>query len=143
MGYLFFSTESEMPAGYYLMNLWDPIEKAFNSMHCATEYGNQLDHICIVFICTSNNLLSAGFYPEKKYLSIKKRFADYRFVIPYRLFVEGDFLERWSLTFEPLSHSLNDIQRKNPVFQSCKLISDIKNVALKLYPQLSIDKYNL
>lgn len=55
--YLFFSAEAESPAGYYLMEMWNPVEMDFNATHIASEYGDQLDNICIVFICTSEQLL--------------------------------------------------------------------------------------
>ena len=93
MRYLFFSAEAESPAGYYLMNMWHPVEMAFNAIHVASEYGDHLDSICIVFVCTSEQLLSNGFYPERKYISHKKRFADYRVHVPYLEF-DLKFLEK-------------------------------------------------
>ena len=41
--YLFFSAEAESPAGYFLMKMWHPVEKDFNAIHVASEYGDQLD----------------------------------------------------------------------------------------------------
>jgi hypothetical protein len=127
--YLFFSAEAESPAGYYLMEMWNPVEMDFNATHIASEYGDQLDSICIVFICTSEQLLSDRFYPERKYISHKKRFADYRVHIPYVEFLESNPIERWTLTSNAVSRVLSDIQRKLPAFQADKLLQDIFAVA--------------
>ena len=125
MGYLFFSAEAESPAGYFLMKMWHPVEKDFNAIHVASEYGDQLDSICIVFVCTSEQLLSDGFYPERKYISHKKRFADYRVHVPYLEFLESNPPERWTLTTNAISRALSDIKRKLPAFQAEKLLQDI------------------
>ena len=125
MRYLFFSAEAESPAGYYLMNMWHPVEMAFNAIHVASEYGDHLDSICIVFVCTSEQLLSNGFYPERKNISHKKRFADYRVHVPYLEFLESNPPERWTLTSNAISRALSDIKRKLPTFQADKLLQDI------------------
>ena len=125
MKYLFFSAEAESPAGYYLMNMWNPVEMAFNAIHVASEYGDHLDSICIVFVCTSEQLLSNGFYPERKYISHKKRFADYRVHVPYLDFLESNPPERWTLTTNAISRALSDIKRKLPTFPADKLLQDI------------------
>ena len=43
--YLFFSAEAESPVGYYLMEMWNPVEMAFNAIHVASEYRKQMEGI--------------------------------------------------------------------------------------------------
>ena len=128
MGMLFFSAEAESPAGYYLLRMWVPVEKLFNELHSFNEYGNQIQHICIVFICTSDTLISSGFYPERKWISHIKKTADYRIRITYLSFLSGNDSLRWDLTINAISRALNDIQRKIPSFDAKKLINDIELV---------------
>ena len=125
MRYLIFSAEAESPAGYYLMNMWHPVEMAFNAIHVASEYCDQLDSICIVFVCSSEQVLSNGYYPERKYISHKKRFADYRVHVPFLEFLESDPSGRWTLTTNAISRALSGIKRKLPTFQADKLLQDI------------------
>ena len=123
---LFISAEAESPAGYYLMKMWDPIEKLFNKQHNFNEYGNQIQSVCLVFICTSDALISSGFYPERKRISHIQKTADYRIRIPYLPFIKGNDSVRWELTIDAISRALNDIQRKIPYFDAKKLLNDIE-----------------
>ncbi len=112
---LFISAEAEAPAGYYLMKMWVPVETLFNDQHCFTDYGDQIQKICLVFICTSDSLISTGFYPERKRISYIKKTADYRIRIPYLSFLNGNDLSRWEITLNAISNALNDIHRKIPL----------------------------
>ena len=129
MGLLFFSAEAESPAGYYLMKMWAPVEKLFNEKHCFDEYGgNKLQNICFIFICTSDTLISSGFYPERKRISHIKKSADYRIRIPYLSFLNGNDSLRWEITINAISGALYDIQRKISLFDAQKMLNDIKEI---------------
>ena len=128
MNYLCFSAEAEAPAGYYLMKLWNPIEIEFNKIHNAKEYCSEIDSICIVFICTREELVAKGYYPERKYVSYKNKFADYRMHIPFLGFVNGTVLQQYDICFDKIKEALMDIQRKIPTFNAAKLIEDIGRI---------------
>ncbi len=128
MGYLFIIAESEPPAGYLICKMFDPIEKRFNQKHRAEDYCDTIDSIGITFICISKNLQDRGYCKNRKYVSHKKRYADYRIRIPYIEFLESSSDERFRICLEILPEILSDIQRKVPTFEAKKFLADFHTV---------------
>ena len=128
MRYLFITAESEPPAGYLIMKVFDPIEKRFNQEHCAKDYCDIIDSIGITFICISKNLQDRGYCKNRKYVSHKKRYADYRIQIPYTEFLESSSDERINICLKVLPEIFKDIQRKVPTFEANKFLVDFYSV---------------
>lgn len=125
MDFLFFSAETEPPAGYYLMQISNPVEKLFNNLHKAAEYTDELDSIGIVFICVSNKSLNNGIGRERKYVSHKKRYADIRLQISYDEFLQAHNEKRKYMCKRCIEKAINIIATRVDDFKSEQLIADI------------------
>ena len=77
-------------------------------------------------------MLANGFYHERKWISHKKRIADYRMSIPYLPFLESDKQRRWEMCSAKLYIAVKDIERKIPSFCADKLFNDICDTYQKL-----------
>ncbi len=115
--YLFFSAEAKAPAGYQLINIIHPIEKKFNEQFASKYVGDTLENVTIVFVCTDEEMLSGGFYPERRYISWKKKYADIRLTIPYLPFLRADEQAKKAMMWEVIARAL-DYLRKKKAFQS-------------------------
>ena len=136
--YLFLSAESSPPAGYILSKTIFPAEAIFNQKHHAKEYGDALNSVGIIFICTSEDLIAAGFYHDRKYISHKKKYADYRLRLPFLPFIQASEEQRMHMCLEIICAAAIDIKRKIPSFLADKFCTDIKSAAaesLKLLPK--------
>lgn len=125
MGYLFFSTEAEIPAGYFIVKILAPIAKKFNNLYDSKRYSDKIDSICIVAICTSLRLQNEGFYKERKYISYKKRYADIRLRLDYEKFLSSSDDERKAMCFNLVLEAIQIIQKKLPDFNGNLLSKDI------------------
>ena len=110
------------------MQMMNPIEIKFNERHSSFEYTESIDDVTIVFICTSERLINEGFYPERKYVSLKKRYADYRVQLNYSEFINAGQNERSRMCLEAVFCSLKDIGRKVKDFNWEKLYRDIRAI---------------
>ena len=109
---LFFSAEARHPAGKYLMNLIYPIEKEFNKRFSSKYSSDMLNNITIVFVCTDEEMLSNGFYKERRYISWKNKYADIRLIIPYWEFVRADNDTRKKLMWDVIERAFDYIRAK-------------------------------
>ena len=132
MGFLFFSSETEPPAGYLIMKMLNPVEIEFNRLHFSNEYCNIIDSICIVFICVSENLEKQGVGKERKYISHKKGYADYRVKIPYNEFLNADYSKKMRICLDAISNIALDIRKKIHSFDADKFIDDIGDICKKI-----------
>ena len=125
MGYLFFSTECDAPAGYFLMKTLVPIEKKFNTRHTAEEYDDSIDSLCIVFICVSEQKIENGYCKERKYISRKKKYADIRLRLPYLDYLQADETQRKSMCLDIIHSAIIIVQKKIPSYPAERLYQDI------------------
>lgn len=72
------------------MNLIYPIANEFNEKYSPKYSSGKLSNVTIVFICTDEEMLSRGFYKERRYISWKNKYADTRLIIPYLQFIRAD-----------------------------------------------------
>ncbi len=125
---LFFSAEARHPAGKYLMNLIYPIEVEFNKRFLNKYSGDKLDNITIVFICTDEEMLSDGFYPERRYISWKNKYADIRLIIPYLQFINADNDIRKKMMWDVIERSLDYIRKRKAFVGIDELERDLHTV---------------
>lgn len=125
MGYLFFSAEAEAPAGFFIIKILNPIAKRFNDLYNSRRYSDKIDSLCIIAICTSPRLQSEGFYKERKYISLKKRYADIRLHLDYEKFLLSTEEEKKALCLNLVLESIKIIQKKLPDFDGDLLSKDI------------------
>lgn len=125
---LFFSAEARHPAGKYLMNLIYPIEVEFNKRFLNKYSGDKLYSITIIFICTDEEMLSLGFYQERRYISWKNKYADIRLIIPYSKFINADNGTRKKMMWDVIERSLDYIRKRKAFINIDELERDLHTV---------------
>ena len=129
---LFFIAEARHPAGKYLMNLIYPIGVEFNKRFLNKYSGDKLDNITIIFICTDEEMLSDGFYPERRYISWKNKYADIRLIIPYLQFINADNDTRKKMMWDVIERSLDYIRKRKAFVGIDELERDLHTVYLSV-----------
>lgn len=126
MKFLFFSTESESLAAFPIMKILVPIEESFNQKYSAARYTKNLNNITIVPICMPASMLADGFGKERKYVTLKKRYADLRLQINHEHFTNSDRNEQIKCCLNNILESISYIQRKDKTFNGIRFAEDIK-----------------
>ena len=127
--FLFFSAEALHPAGKYLMNLIYPIQNEFNRKFTEKYADDELENITIVFICTSEEMLSQGFYNERRYISWKNKYADIRLIILYAPFISADIETRKKMMWDVIERAFDYIR----VRKAFSRIDELKQDLYDLY----------
>ena len=116
--FVFLSTEGEGAAAVKIMEILDPIQTALNEMD--KRYSSQLDSIAIIPFCVSDPTV-----PERRYVSLKKRYADLRLRVDRAGFVRAAPEQRRLLCLEKLRASAVCIAKKDVSFQLEEFLADI------------------
>lgn len=134
--YLFFSCETTPPAGDILSKIFVPIEKEFNAIYSNKNYSNALDSIGIIPICCSKEWLDECPRPERKYVSRKNRYADFRLHIDFEEFVHSDEKRRIELFTENVHRAIDILSQRIKDFDKDEFLLDFDRTV----EQLSIKK---
>lgn len=133
MPFLGFSAEATAPAGYLLMTLLRPVRELFQEKCSQKKYCSELDSIFIVFVCTSKEMKSDGFYKDRKYVSHKGRYADMRLNMDYDLFIESNNEKRMRMMWDVIKQSVEIVFNRVPSLKKDELIQDIKHSIYSIY----------
>ena len=88
----------------------------------------------MVFICTSKEMHDSGFYNDRKYVSHKNRYADYRLNINYEAFLDASPEHRINMIWTRVVDIINMVHKKVPSLEANKLTSDLYECFTELYP---------
>lgn len=127
-GLFFFSAEASSPAGPMLMKILVEIERKLNALNTKRPFSENLDSIGIVPICLVRNLVESGFGKQRKFVSLKKRYADIRLCIPYDTFVHASEEERRRLCKQNILDALIYISEKDDSLNIERVISAVNSV---------------
>lgn len=105
-----------------------PIGVEFNKRFLNKYSGDKLDNITIIFICTDEEMLSDGFYPERRYISWKNKYADIRLIIPYLQFINADNDTRKKMMWDVIERSLDYIRKRKAFVGIDELERDLHTV---------------
>lgn len=108
------------------MKILVPIEESFNQKYSAARYTKNLNNITIVPICMPASMLADGFGKERKYVTLKKRYADLRLQINHEHFTNSDRNEQIKCCLNNILESISYIQRKDKTFNGIRFAEDIK-----------------
>ncbi len=134
------STESQSPAGYFIMKILNPIAEEFNTRHNAHEYGTCFDNIGFIAICTSEKLISEGVYPERRYIGWKRRYIDIRLYINYAQFLSSPMPERVYMCLKNIDECIDVVsERVGDKLNTAKFERDICEIAKKVHPTIDVD----
>jgi len=126
--FLFFSTESESPAASLLMDILRQVEDEFLREYSETVFSEQLDSIAVIPVCVSQAMIERGFGKERRYVSLKRRFADVRLRISYSEFIQADRKGRISLCRECVHQAAQYIESKDKTFHYVAFLTAIDRV---------------
>lgn len=141
--YLFFSSECTPPAGYVLSKIYIPIENLFNESYSQGKYGGAIESIAIIPICCAKEWLEDHPRLERKYVSRKNKYADFRLYIDFEKFIKANeeqqidlFSDNVHNSIEILAGRVYDFQKDNFLRDFDEIIEQLKNK--NLYKELSI-----
>lgn len=124
--FLLFSTESKEPASVLIMKILNKFNVEFEKEFREKKFSEQLDKLAIIPICMSEDMIEQGFGKERKYVSIKKRYADVRFRISYEEFVMSNKKEQFLR--ENIEKVAKYVATKDPTFKLEEFLDAIKCV---------------
>lgn len=126
--FLFFSVEGETPASSLIIDILHPAENKFHVKYHQTTFSNQLESIAIIPVCISQTMIGNGFGKERKYVSLKNRFADVRLQIPYLEFLQADDTRKVALCKENIYNAARYIAQRDKTFMLTTFLSAIDTV---------------
>lgn len=122
--FLFFSTEAKDPAARMIMNILIPIEKNFSEISRALSFSEALDSVGVIPVCVPSEMIRDGFGKERKYVSLKKRYADIRLRIDYEHFISSSAEEQRKICLSTVKKSINYVTTKDKTFD-LRLFDDV------------------
>lgn len=128
--FLFFSTEAKDSAAHLIMRILSPTEKAFSELSRGLSFTDALDSIGIIPVCVPQDMIDNGFGKERKYVSLKNRYADIRLRIDYERFITASQEDRVSICRSTVKKSIDYIAAKDKTFNS-ELFFEILSAAEK------------
>lgn len=108
---LFISTEAQVPAVAMIHDILKKINSTLGYIE-VTDYTDSLDSIGIIINCFSNEWIDNGFGRERKYISLFRRNADIRLLIPFETFLNSNDVYRYYMVLRIIIESINVIQEK-------------------------------
>ena len=124
--FLFFSTESKGSAATQIMRILNPVENFFNQKYRGKKFSENLDDIAIIPVCIPEDMIQDGCLKERRYVSLKKRYADIRLHIPYDAFIKGDQSTRIGLCAKNIADAVSYIKKKDKTFDAEKFLNAIR-----------------
>lgn len=125
--FLFFSSETTPPAGNILSKIYVPIENQFNNLFSKKNYGGELDSIGIIPICCAKEFKND--IKERKYVSLKRRYADFRLVIDFEQFIKSDNDDQINLFIECVYTAIDILEKRLHKFDKEVFLNDF-NIAV-------------
>jgi len=116
--FVFFSTEGEGAAAVGIMEILNPIQTALDEMD--KRYSSRLDSIAIIPFCVSDPTA-----PERRYVSLKKRYADLRLRIDWEAFRTATPERRQQMCRENVRACAAYIAKKDASFLLREFLADI------------------
>lgn len=138
MRYLFFSCESQAPAGYFFTKFMCPVEELFNSRYSKDRHTEMLDNISMIPILLTEEALLRMEYKERKYVTKKRRYADMRLKMDFLEFVQGDDEHKVQMSMDMMRKAIEYVASKVSDFKKELFIEDLLSVIKEVYPQMNI-----
>jgi len=108
---LFISTEAQVPAVAMIHDILKRINNILGYIE-VSDYTDSLDSIGIIINCFSSELINNGFGRERMYISLLRRNADIRLLIPFETFLNSNDEFRYYMVLGNIIKSINVIQEK-------------------------------
>ncbi len=148
--FLFFSSETNPPAGYVLSKIYVPIETNFNQLFSGKTYCDEISSIAIIPVCMTNEWIEKFSIKERKYVSVKRGIADFRLFIDYLDLVNSDFSHQSKLFIKNVEQAICILSERvksfrkdeflKDFYQTVELIEKNKNLKPPLTIQVLMDE---
>lgn len=123
---LFLSTEAHEPASVILMKILNKIMAGVGDFQIE-QYSSSLKSISIIPICVPQKMLDDGFCKERKYVSLKRQFADVRLRMDFEEFIHASQEEKEYLCRKNIEQAAKYISAKDKSFRLEPFCQIIKN----------------
>ncbi|MBR5094642.1 MAG: hypothetical protein IK095_06065 [Oscillospiraceae bacterium] len=122
---LFMSTEAYVPAARMIMQILNTVMNEMGDLQIC-KYSSQLKRISIIPICVPEEVLNNGFCKERKYVSLKRQYADIRLQIDYEVFVRAPEETKVQMCLENIEQAARYISAKDKTFDGPLFCYDIR-----------------
>ena len=112
---LFLSTESHEPASVIIMCILNRIDSNLVGFQIQ-QYSSNLNTIAIIPICVPEEMLKAGFCKERRFVSIKRHYADVRLHLEYTSFLRSSLQDKLQMCEDVIMQSAKYISTKDKSF---------------------------
>lgn len=126
--FLFFSSETTPPAGQLLSDIYLPIETEFNKKFGGKHYGTELDRLAIICVCFAKEWIDNNPINERKYISKKNRYADFRLSLDFERFIKADNDAREKLFVGLVKKAIDVLYLRLPTFSKYEFWNDFSVV---------------
>ena len=124
--FLFFSTESKGSVATQIIRILNPVETYFTQKYRGRKFSENLDDIAIIPVCIPEDMIQDGCLKERRYVSLKKRYADIRLHISYDAFIKGDQSARIGLCAKNIAEAVSYIKKKDKTFDAEQFLNAIQ-----------------
>lgn len=125
--FLFITTEAWRESARIIMDILHPVNNSFAEKYGECNFSDNLDDIGIIPVCLPKNMIEDGSFKERRYVSLKKRYADIRLHIPYEEFMKGDKIARISLCAKNIADAVAYVKKKDKSLDAEKLLAAISD----------------
>lgn len=119
--FLFFSSESSPPAGSILSRIYAPIEAEFGRLSEGKLYTRNIDNLAVIFICIAKELTEL---PERKYVTFKRLYADFRLIIDFDEFVHSDKKRQFQMFTDCVKKAVDILSVRDSSFSKEEFLRD-------------------
>ncbi len=126
--FLFFSSETTPPAGQLLSDIYLPIETEFNRKFSEKNYGTELDRVAIICVCFAKEWIDYNPINERKYVSKKNRYADFRLSLDFEQFMKADNDAREKLFLDLVKNAIDVLCLRLPTFSKHEFLDDLSEI---------------
>ena len=132
--FLFFSAVAWRSAAAVIMELLHPVETVFAQRYGKTSFSEALDQIGILPLCFPEEMhREPDIAKERRYVTLKKRYADLRLHISYEKLIAGNQEERLLLCAENIASAATYIRKKDRSFREKAFLNAVFDCFYEIY----------
>ena len=132
--FLFISVVAWRTAASIIMDILRPVEVTFAQRYGGTVFSEALDQIGVIPLCFPAEMREAPeIGKERRYVSLKNRYADLRLHISYEALIHGDPVSRLRLCAENIAAAAAYVRKKDKTFQENAFLEAISDCFYRVY----------
>lgn len=122
--FLFFSSETNPPAGNILSRIYTPIEMAFNALFSGERYSEIIDSMAVIPVCMIPEQIERFDIRERKYVSRKGRYADFRLFVEFEALVHANRADQLQMFVQTVERAAKILAERDKTFDLPRFLRD-------------------